>query len=195
MWFTKIGFYQINKAKGRPRLFPKIDNWALFVVRVSLICQLIIETITDTAGKRRLISVDEKTGIQALQRTETMAPLSKAGHRRREFDGAARAASACLMAAFDVGKGNILTHRLHPTRTEKDFGLFIGHTLELIPQKEQVILLADQLNTHMSESLVVFVAQECGFQGDLGKKGRQGILKNQESRRAFLENSEHRLRN
>jgi hypothetical protein len=163
------------------------------VVRVSLICQLIIETITDTAGKRRLVSVDEKTGIQALQRTEARAPLSKGGHRRREFEYK-RHGTTCLMAAFEVGKGHILTHRLHPTRTEKDFELFIRHTVELIPQEEQVILLADQLNTHISKSLVVFLAQQCGFQGDLGKKGRQGVLKNQASRRAFLEEETHRIR-
>jgi hypothetical protein len=129
--------------------------------------------------KRGLLSVKEATDGGSL----TGPPVRYKRH-----------GTTCLMAAFDVGRGNLLTYRLHPTRTEKDFELFIRHTVQLIPQEEQVILLADQLNTHISKSLVVFVAQECGFQGNLGKKGRQGILKNQESRRAFLENSEHRLR-
>jgi hypothetical protein len=60
-------------------------------VRVALICQLILQTLKESYPKRHLISVDEKTGIQALERLEQIAPDSKGAHQRREWDGAARA--------------------------------------------------------------------------------------------------------
>jgi hypothetical protein len=98
------------------------------------------------------------------------------------------------MAATDVAKGSLLHHRLHPTRTETDFLIFVQGIVAQLPAKEEVILLADQLNTHLSASLVEWIAQQIGFQGDLGKKNYQGILKNQQSRKAFLEDTEHRIR-
>ena len=52
----------------------------------------------------------------------------------------------------------------------------------------------DQLNTHKSESLVLLVAEVCGIDCDLGVKGKQGILKSQASRQAFLQDESHRIR-
>ncbi|RAZ95413.1 transposase, partial [Klebsiella oxytoca] len=52
----------------------------------------------------------------------------------------------------------------------------------------------DGLNTHKSESLVRFIAQQCGLMEDLGIKGKSGILKNLESRAEFLHNKDHRIR-
>ena len=42
--------------------------------------------------------------------------------------------------------------------------------------------------------MVKWVAKEVGFEGDLGKKGVSGILKNMVSRQAFLEEEQHRIR-
>ena len=52
----------------------------------------------------------------------------------------------------------------------------------------------DQLNTHKSESLVRFIAKECGIEDDLGEKGKAGILKSMESRAKFLSDKNHRIR-
>ena len=54
--------------------------------------------------------------------------------------------------------------------------------------------VCDGLNIHKSESLVRFVAGQCGLSEDLGSKGRSGILKNQESRAEFLHHKDHRTR-
>ena len=56
------------------------------------------------------------------------------------------------------------------------------------------IFIVDQLNTHKSESLVRYVAQACGIEVDLGIKGKDGILKSQATRAAFLQNEGHRIR-
>ena len=174
-------------------MFPKIKDWKAFVVRVALVCQLILGAVEQCYPKHHVLSVDEKTGIQALQRLQAQAPESKGGHRRKEYEYT-RHGTTSLMAAFDVAKGNISNQRIHPTRTEADFAEFIKETVKLFPKEGEIVFLADQLNTHKSEALVVYIAELVNFDGSLGKKGRSGILKNMESRKAFLENTDHRVR-
>lgn len=183
----------MHPHKSEYWLFPKIKDWEAFVIRVALICQLILESVQQLTPRCHLISVDEKTSIQALERAEGVAPDSKGRHRRKEFEYT-RHGTICLMAAIDVGGGNIIHERLHPARTEEDFAEFIGQTAAKFPAQDDVVILADQLNTHLSESLVKWVAGQIAFEEDLGKKGMAGILKNQESRRGFLENPGHRIR-
>ena len=165
------------------------------MVRVSLICQLILATIEGLEPKRYVISVDEKTGIQALERIEQTAPTSKGGHLRREFEYK-RHGTTTLMAAINVADGKLIHHYLNPTRKEEDFYTFIEQTAQPLLDKDsevRVIFLADQLNTHLSETLVKWVAKIDNFQEDLGIKGVSGILHNQQTRRAFLENKHHRV--
>lgn len=56
------------------------------------------------------------------------------------------------------------------------------------------ILITDQLNTHQSESLVRWVAQQCGIDTDLGIKGEKGILRSMANRAEFLQDKSHRIR-
>ncbi len=174
-------------------MFPKIKDWAVFALRVSLICHLIIETLKGLHPNRHLVSLDAKTGIQALERKEGRAPLSKGGHNRREFEYT-RNGTTCLMAAFDVGSARLTNAWLNPTRKEEDFERFVRETALIYPPGDEIIFLADNLNTHLSASLVRWVAKQTGFKWDLGKKGKAGILKNQETRSEFLERTEHRIR-
>ena len=56
------------------------------------------------------------------------------------------------------------------------------------------LFITDNLNTHMSESLVKFVAQIEGIdESVLGVKGKSGILKSMESRAAFLMDRSHQI--
>jgi hypothetical protein len=55
------------------------------------------------------------------------------------------------------------------------------------------VFVADQLNTHQSESLVRLVAQRCGVVEQLGMKGECGILRSLTSRAAFLSDPTHRI--
>ena len=100
------------------------------------------------------------------------------------------------MAAYNVASGSIIHHQLNPTGTEEDFCYFIQQSCQplLADPEAEVILLADQLNRHLSESLVKWVAKQIGFIAHLGIKGQCGILHNQVSRMAFLEEHSHRIR-
>ena len=56
------------------------------------------------------------------------------------------------------------------------------------------VFLVDNLDTHQSESLALYVARACGVADDLGQKGKAGVLKSKASRRAFLSDPAHRIR-
>lgn len=158
-----------------------------------MICQLILKTVKGEQPTQHLVSIDEKTSIQALERLEGQAPLSQGGHKRREFEYK-RHGTTCLIAALDVGTGKIGSFLLNPTRTEVDFAGFIAQTIEKYPPDDTLILITDSLNTHVSETLVRLIAQKIGDEQELGIKGKSGILHNQVTRKAYLETENHRIR-
>jgi putative transposase len=115
------------------------------------------------------------------------------GHvEKREFEYV-RHGTTCLIANLDVATGKIVAPTLGPTRDEKDFALHILHTVAS-QQSAKWVFVVDNLTTHVSETLVRIVAKHDGLDIDLGVKGVRGILKNVESRRAFLVDKTHRIR-
>lgn len=137
-----------------------------------------------------LISTDEKTSIQALERK--ILPLKK-GYCEKQDSEYIRHGTCCLIANLEIATGKIINPSLTQTRTEQDFLEHICQTVKLFPE-ERFIFVTDNLNTHLSESLVRYVAfQENIDEKLLGKKGVSGILKNQENRKAFLEDTTHRI--
>ena len=139
-----------------------------------------------------VVSTDEKTGIQALQRLHPDLPMGPGEVQRREYEYL-RHGTLCLTANLEVWCGLIVSPTLGPTRTEADFVAHIAQTVATDPQAGWVFVV-DNLNTHQSEGLVVWVAQACGIAEDLGAKGKRGVLKSQKSRAAFLKDKGHRIR-
>lgn len=135
---------------------------------------------------------DEKTGIQALERVHSAKPVRAGEPERQEFEYI-RHGTLCLIANFHVATGQVLASTIGETRTEKDFADHIAGTIDSEPDAQWVFVV-DQLNTHMSASLVELVAQRCEIKDDLGKKERRGILKSMASRKQFLADPSHRIR-
>jgi hypothetical protein len=139
-----------------------------------------------------VVSCDEKTGIQALERLHPTLPMKPGFVERREFEYI-RHGTQCLIGNLEVATGKMIAPTIGDTRTEEDFVAHIGKTVALDPDA-QWIFVADQLNTHKSEGLVRFVADTCDLSRELGSKGKRGILKSQKTRKQFLEDPSHRIR-
>jgi transposase len=143
------------------------------------------------AGER-VLSTDEMTGIQALERTHPTLPMGPGRPERREFEYE-RHGTQTLTANWDVAQGGIVAPTIGATRTEPDFVAHIRQTVATDPEAVRWHFVADNLNIHQSESLVRFVASASGLELDLGEKGKRGLLKSMATRAAFLHEASHQI--
>jgi transposase len=163
-----------------------------FSQQVATVCGLYEQAGRLAEQGIHLVSTDEKTGIQALERLYPDIPPGPGRVQLREYEYI-RHGTLCLTANLEIWCGWIIAPTLGSTRTEADFMAHIQQAVETDPDAGWVFI-ADNLNTHPSESPVLWVAQTCGIEEDLGEKGRRGVLKSQASRAAFLSDPGHRIR-
>ena len=141
----------------------------------------------------KVVSNDEMTGVQALERKHPGLPLRPGKVDRREFEYI-RHGTLSFIINFEVATGQIGFVSCGPTRTEQDYLNHIKNTVATEPDVSRWHFAVDNLNTHKSESLVRFVAAESDIdEATLGVKGKSGILKSMQSRAEFLSNPDHRI--
>ncbi len=139
-----------------------------------------------------VVSTDEMTGVQALEPKHPDLPMLPGHVLRREFEYI-RHGTLSFIVNFHVADGTVGQVSAGPTRKEEDFLAHIRRTVETDPHVVQWHFIVDNLNTHQSESLVRYVAEESDLDIDLGVKGQSGILASMASRAAFLSHPSHRI--
>ena len=139
-----------------------------------------------------MLSTDELTGVQALERKHPGLPLAPGKVERREFEYI-RHGTLSFIVNFEVATGQVAPVSCGPTRTEDDFVRHIQRTVAGSPTVVKWHFVVDNLNTHQSASLVRYVADESDLASDLGLKGKSGILQSMETRAAFLADPSHRI--
>ncbi len=164
----------------------------MFEEKVTAITDTYLNAIERNALGEQTISLDEMTGIQALERKYPDKPLEPGKIQRREFEYI-RHGTQTLIASFNVATGAIIQASVGDTRTEVDYLTHVQQTIATTPNATKWHLVMDCLNTHQSESLVRYVTQVEGLEIDLGIKGKCGILKSMQTRTDFLTDKTHRI--
>lgn len=142
------------------------------------------------------MSTDELTGVQALERKHPGLPMRchlwRGKVERREFEYI-RHGTRSFILSRDVVTGEVVAPTAGATRTEADFLAHVQAVVATDPTATRWHFVVDNLNIHLSASLVRWVATESDLDIDLGEKGRSGILHTQHSRTAFLADPTHRI--
>jgi hypothetical protein len=176
----------------RSWLNPSIEDYEEFQASVTKVCEIYKTADELTAQGVHIYSTDEKMALQATEHTNekrTMEP-GKVEGIDPEYE---RHGTTGIIASRDVVTGEIVAPLIQPTRKEGDYEHHIRNVLELHPD-DRHLFINDNLNTHMSESLVKLVAGIEGIdEGLLGVKGKSGILKNKKTRSEFLGDRGHRV--
>ena len=164
-----------------------------FDAKVTEICTLYHAAPRLAEQGEHIVSTDELTGVQALERTQPGLPLAPGHIERREFEYI-RHGSCSFILSRDVVSGAVIAPSGGPTHTEADFLAHIQDVIATDPTASRWHFVVDNLDIHRSASLVRWVAAESGGDDvDLGAKGKIGILANCQTRAAFLTDPSHRI--
>ena len=96
-----------------------------------------------------VLCVDEKTGIQALDRSQPLLPLS-AQKPRSWTNEYVRHGTQTLLAALEIASGQVVAH-VKQRRTSVNFLRFRKHVVAAFPQRDLHMVL-DNLNIHKNEA-------------------------------------------
>jgi len=97
-----------------------------------------------------VLSVDEKTQIQALDRTQPMLPM-RPGQVERHTHDYKRHGTTCLFAALEVGSGQVTTDT-RSRHTGADFLSFMKRVAGAYPDRELHVVL-DNVSTHKTQDV------------------------------------------
>jgi len=116
----------------------------------------IVDLYVSPPAGASVLSIDEKSGIQALSRSRPMVQASPGRGPRREFEYK-RNGTRCLFACFNVRTGQVLG-RCTLRRARDDFFSFMDLVVQRYRQGRVHVVL-DNLNTHKDTSRGRFLTE------------------------------------
>jgi len=136
----------------------KLSSDPLFVEKVRDIVGLYL----DPPLKAMVLCVDEKSQIQALDRTQPILPLAPGIPERRTHDYA-RHGTTTLFAALDIATGEVIGE-LHRRHRSAEFLQFLRTIEATVPEDLDVHLVMDNYGTHKTPSIKSWFARHPRFQ-------------------------------
>jgi transposase len=119
---------------------------------------LFIEKVRDVVGlyldppeRALVLCVDEKSGIQALDRSAPVLPMMPGMPQRRTHDYV-RSGTTTLFAALDVASGQVIGS-LHRRHRAIEFRKFLAKIETEVPDELDVHLICDNLSTHKTPAI------------------------------------------
>jgi transposase len=122
----------------------KLSADPMFVEKVRDIVGLYLNPPEKTRAV--VLCVDEKSQIQALDRTQPILPMQPGQPERRTHDYY-RHGTTSLFAALDVATGKIIG-RCHPRHRHQEFLRFLNQIEESVPADLDIHLILDNYATH-----------------------------------------------
>lgn len=135
----------------------KLSNDPLFVEKVYDIVGLYL----DPPESAVVLSVDEKSQVQALSRSQPALPMMPGMPEKRTHDYL-RNGTTSLFAALNVDDGTVIasTHRRHRATEFKKFLTKIDHT---VPEHLDVHVICDNYGTHKHPTITTWLARRPRF--------------------------------
>ena len=109
----------------------------------------IVGLYLDPPDRAMVLCVDEKSQIQALDRTQPILPMAPGLPERRTHDYR-RHGTTSLFAALDVATGRIIGD-LHRRHRSSEFKAFLERIEHEVPAELEVHLVLDNYGTHKTE--------------------------------------------
>jgi len=129
---------------------------------------LFIDKVRDIVGlylhppdRALVLCVDEKSQIQALDRTAPLLPMRPGQIERRSHDYT-RHGTTSLFAAFNVASGHVLG-QLHRRHRSREFRRFLDTIDRNVPADLEVHLILDNYGTHKTQLIRRWLAQRPRF--------------------------------
>lgn len=111
--------------------------------------------------KAVVLCVDEKSQMQALDRSQPVLPMMPGMPERRTHDYA-RHGVVDLFAAFNIADGTVIT-QLHPQHRAVEFKKFLTAIDKAVPAELDVHLICDNLATHKTRAITEWLAKHPRF--------------------------------
>ena len=129
---------------------------------------LFVEKVVDVVGlyhnppeKAVVLCVDEKSQVQALDRSQPVLPMMPGMPERRSHDYA-RYGTTSLFAAFNIADGSVISE-LHRRHRHQEYLKFLRRIDKNVPRELDVHIVCDNYGTHKTPEVRDWLAKHPRF--------------------------------